>query len=331
MSNKVSVIIPCYNSEVFIDISIESVWSQDYCPIELIIVDDGSTDQSKERILKWEERFRQKGNVLKYVYQTNRGPGGAIDTGLKHVTGEYLTLLDADDVYLPSAIRKKAEFLDMHPDYAGVRNNGWMVRGTERELFINTDDEKAIDDLFTALSFGRTNNWAGSYMIRTDILFQCYPDRNINPSRFGQNFQILLPVSYKRKFGYIDEPLMEYRVQANSHSRAEDPEEQYRRADKNTDGWRGIYMEILDQIVTDPKEHQFYKSAYDAVFYRSRLHQAARYHKMECLNQYYRLLKGTRYASLNDHIVYYSARDSMAVIPLKILRKLKMWMSRKKK
>ena len=330
MEKLVSVIIPCYNSEAFIDFSIESVWTQDYCPIELIVVDDGSTDQSGERVLAWEERFAEKGYTLKYVYQNNRGPGGAIDTGLKYVTGVYLSLLDADDIYLPSAIRKKVEFLDTHPDYVGVRNNGWIVRGVERRLFINSEKEKQIDDLFTALSFGNTNNWSGSYMIRADTLFRFYPDRNINPSRFGQNFQLLLPVSYKRKFGYIDDPLMEYRIQENSHSQAKDPNEQYRRADKNTAGWRDIYMDLLDQIVTDPADHQFYKNAYNSVYYRARLYRAAQFHNMEDLIQNYRLLKGTGYTSLNDHILYYSAKHSAVAIPLKILRRLKMWISRTK-
>ena len=175
MDNLVSIIIPCYNGEKFIDNSIESVYIQDYSPIELIVVDDESTDGSAERIQAWQSKFAEKGNNLKYVYQKNRGPGGAIDTGLKYVTGTYLTLLDADDVYLPGAIRKKVEFLDTHSDYVGVRNNGWRVSGANRHLFITDPEEKKLTDLFTALSFGKTNNWAGTYMVRTDVLFDAYP------------------------------------------------------------------------------------------------------------------------------------------------------------
>ena len=64
----ISVIVPCYNGERFIDQSIESVYLQDYTPIELIVVDDGSTDRSAERIQAWKERFAQKGDTLKYLY-----------------------------------------------------------------------------------------------------------------------------------------------------------------------------------------------------------------------------------------------------------------------
>ena len=81
MRKKVSVIIPCYNGASVINRSIESVYIQDYPNIEMIVVDDGSTDNSKEVILSWVSRFAEKGFVLKYVYQQNRGLGGAIDTG----------------------------------------------------------------------------------------------------------------------------------------------------------------------------------------------------------------------------------------------------------
>lgn len=328
---RVSVIIPCYNAELFIDNSIESVYSQNYRNVELIVVDDGSTDNSCAKIQAWANRFVQKGAVLKYVYQENRGSGGAIDTGLKYVTGEYLSLLDADDVFLPNSIRKRVEFLERHPKCVGVRTNGWYVSEEGRRLFITSDEEKQISDLFTALSFGKTNNWAGTYMIRTKLLFEAYPDRNINPSRLGQNFQILLPVSYRRKFGYIDEPLMEYRIQENSHSKSSDPEKQYKLDETNSKGWRDIYMDILDRFVTDPQEHAMYLAGYNSVFYRRAMLRAAAHAKKEDILECYRQLCRTGHASLNDHIIYYSVMRSPVVIPLKVVRRLKSILSRKGK
>ena len=159
MDKLVSVIIPCYNGERFIDQSIASVYLQDYTPIELIVVDDGSTDGSAERIQAWKERFTQKGDTLKYLYQTNQGQAAATNYGLKHVTGQYLSLLDADDVFLPGSLSTRREFLEAHPDYVGVRSNGWRVCGKDRQLFIISDEEKQIADLFTALSFGKTNHF----------------------------------------------------------------------------------------------------------------------------------------------------------------------------
>lgn len=322
MGSIVSIIIPCYNGEKFIDTSIESVFIQDYSPIELIVVDDESTDGSAERILAWQSKFAEKGSNLKYVYQKNRGLGGAIDTGLKHVTGTYLTLLDADDVYLPGAIRKKAEFLDTHPDYAGVRNNGWRVSGENRHLFITDPAEKTITDLFAALSFGKTNNWAGTYMVRTDVLFEAYPDRNIDPSRLGQNFQILLPVSYGRKFGYIDEPLMEYRIQPDSHAYASDPEVQYQKTVKNSQGWRDIYRNVLAWLITDSKQREFYLNAYDSVYHRASMHRAADARKEDDVHKHYRLLKQTGHLTLDDRIDYCNTCSKPLALGLRMLRKL---------
>lgn len=322
MDNLVSVIIPCYNGEGFIDNSIRSVWEQDYPCIELIVVNDGSTDRTEEKILAWQQRFKEKGWILKYLHQENQGPGAATNLGLKHITGDYLTLLDADDVYLPSSIPKRAAFLDRHPDYVGVRSNGWSVHRSEKKLFIESEEEKQITDLFHALSFGKTNNWAGSYMIRTDILFTVYPDRNINPSRLGQNFQILLPISYGRNFGYIDEPLMEYRILDNSHSHASDPEQQYRLSARNSSGWRDIYMDILDRFVIDPKDHELYRNAYNSVFYRGALNRAAQYGKQEDLQFNYQRLRDTGFLTLDDRITYHCARKNLLALPLRIFRKL---------
>lgn len=321
MDKTVSILIPCYNGEAFIDNSIRSVWEQDYPHIELVVVDDGSEDRSKERILAWQQRFADKGWSLKYLHQDNQGPGAATNLGLKYVTGTYLSLLDADDVFLPSSVSKRAAFLDQHPDYAGVRNNGWRVSGNDRRLFINSDAEKQIADLFTALSFGRTNNWAGTYMVRTSILFDAYPDRNIDPSRLGQNFQILLPVSYRRKFGYIDEPLMEYRIQPESLSQAVDTDARYKKECSNSAGWRNIYMGILDWLVTDPEEYRYYRRAYDSVFHRVTMARAINHRQTEDARKAYMLLKETGYLTMDDRIVYASAFHPVHSFLLRAIRK----------
>lgn len=323
MNKRISVVIPCCNAERYIDAGITSIYEQDYPDIELIVVNDGSTDRSEERILAWTERFHQKGYPLKYLHQENQGQAAATSLALKHVTGEYLTLLDADDYFLPGSFIKRAEFLDTHPECVGVRSNGWMLRGGEKELFITTQEEKSITDLFEGLLFGKTNNWAGSYMIRTDVLFECYPDRNIYPSRFGQNMQMLLPVAYKRKFGYIDEPLMAYVLHEDSHSQASSPEEQYRKDERNQQGYRDIYLHLLDRILKDPAEHRKYRNIFDASYYRCAMLRAQKYHKQTQLEESYHALAATGYATLNDKICYYGSIRSPYAVLLKLLRKAK--------
>lgn len=329
MEKKVTVIIPCYNAEKYIDMGIRSIYDQDYNNIELIIVNDGSTDQSEQIILEWVDKFTQKGYSLKYFYQDNQGQATATSHALKHVTGEYLTLLDADDYFLPCAISKKATYLERFPECVGVRSNGWMLRGSEKELFIKTEEEKNITDLFEGLLFGKTNNWAGSYMIRTDALFTFYPDRNIYPSRFGQNMQILLPVAYKQRFGYIDEPLMAYVLHEDSHSQARSPEEQYQKDEANQHGYRDIYLHMLDLILKDSGEHNKYCNIFNASYHRCAMLRAEKYGKSEQLEQSYKALVKTGLASINDRICYYGAIHSPIVYCLKVIRKMKNLIKRR--
>lgn len=328
MNPTISVIIPCYNAESYIDTAIQSVFSQDYPTVELVVVDDGSTDGSREAILSWKTRFENKGFQLKYVYQPNCGQAAATGLGLKHVTGTFLTLLDADDYFLPGSFQKRAYFLNEHPECVGVRSNGWMVRGEDGELFIQTEEEKQLTDLFEGLLYGKTNNWAGSYMIRTDALFAFYPDRNIYPSRFGQNMQILLPVAYKQKFGYIDEPLMTYVLHEDSHSQAKSPEEQYQKDEVNQKGYRDIYLHMLGLILKDPVEYQKYRNIFEASYYRCAMLRAEKYKKQFQLKESYRALNATGLATLNDRICYYHAIGSPLVYPLRVIRKIKKIVNR---
>lgn len=219
---KVSVIIPCYNGAGFIDRSLNSIYLQEYPSIEIIIVDDGSVDQSKEKALKWKQKFAIKNIELKYFYQENQGIGSAINSGLKLVTGDYIILLDVDDEFLPGAINEKVEYLQKHSDINVVRSNGWIIRKDLKYLFVYDETEKSNEDIFLALLRGETNNWAGSYMVRTKALFDFYTDREIYKSRFGQNLQFLLPLAYKNKCGFIDKPQMNYIQQDNSLSNPSD-------------------------------------------------------------------------------------------------------------
>lgn len=100
MSPKVSVIIPTYNRAKFVCESIESVLGQTFEDFELIVVDDGSDDGTKELL----EQYRSDGR-FKYFYQSNRGRSAARNAGISASSGEWLIFLDSDDRLKPDAIR----------------------------------------------------------------------------------------------------------------------------------------------------------------------------------------------------------------------------------
>jgi len=99
---KVSVVIPIYNAESYLDRCIASVIEQSYKDIDIILVDDGSTDSSAAKCREWEKKDKR----IAYIYQENAGLGSARNTGIKLANTEYITFLDADD-WLESAFIEK--------------------------------------------------------------------------------------------------------------------------------------------------------------------------------------------------------------------------------
>lgn len=106
----ISVIIPSYNSGRYICEAVDSVLSQSYTDYEIIVVDDGSTDNTRASLEKYKDSIR-------YIYQENRGLAGARNTGIKLAGGEYLQFLDADDIILPEKFEKQIHFLENNTHY----------------------------------------------------------------------------------------------------------------------------------------------------------------------------------------------------------------------
>lgn len=208
----VSLITGCFNGEKFIERAFCSVLEQTYRPVELIFVNDGSEDNSLAVAKSFIEVCERKDVKLIIIDQENQGNYST--SGIKQALGKYISVLDIDDYLMPESIQARVSFLEQNETYVAVRTNGYEVYENDLEnrtrLFVVDEVEKKREAIFEDLLFGRTNNWAGSYMVRSNILFECYPDRIVPLSRFGQNLQILMPVAYKGKVGFIDKPLMKY-------------------------------------------------------------------------------------------------------------------------
>ena len=116
-SPKVSVVIPACNQAGYLTESIQSVLSQTYNDYEIIVVDDGSTDDTRAVV----ERM---GGGIRYVWQENQGLAGARNTGIRAARGEYVALLDSDDAWLPSFLASMMSLAKANPDaavlYCGV-------------------------------------------------------------------------------------------------------------------------------------------------------------------------------------------------------------------
>jgi glycosyltransferase involved in cell wall biosynthesis len=116
MPPLVSVVIPAYNAGPYVEAAIRSMREQTYTNLEIIVVDDGSTDDT------WEAISRQVAEDprVRAVQQANGGPAVAFNTGFAMARGEYIAKMDADDLSLPVRIARQVDFLERHPDYVVV-------------------------------------------------------------------------------------------------------------------------------------------------------------------------------------------------------------------
>src|SRR5919112_291203 len=138
----VSVVIPCYNQAHFLGEAIESVLAQSYPNFEIIVVDDGSTDDTSEVAGRYPK--------VRLVRQENQGLSGARNAGLARSEGEYVVFLDADDRLLPEALETGLEYLDAHSECAFASGRYRFIGGDGS--FLNPHRHRFVDkDSYVAL------------------------------------------------------------------------------------------------------------------------------------------------------------------------------------
>ena len=116
MKPKVSVIMAVLNGERFIDEAIQSIVDQTYQNVELVVVDDGSTDRTRDRV----DAFRDRLEVRYVRHEAPRGIAPSMNDGLRHATGELIAFLDHDDAWFPEFLQTQASYLAEHPDVGMV-------------------------------------------------------------------------------------------------------------------------------------------------------------------------------------------------------------------
>lgn len=121
-SPLVSVIVPCFNYGAYVGDALRSILEQDYPAIELIVIDDGSTDDSALRIEEVLSGWRSYPAVcrVEFVRQPNQGVSAALNQGLNLARGEFVATFDADDVMVPGRIALQADYLIAHPQVGCV-------------------------------------------------------------------------------------------------------------------------------------------------------------------------------------------------------------------
>ena len=215
----VSVIIPTYNNAKYIGESIGLVLKQTYRNLEIIVVDDGSTDNTREILDPYIEKKH-----IKYIYQENRKQGAARNNGIRHSQGELIALLDSDDLWLPEKLELQVPlFVDKEVGivYAGCiwfnDNDNRIVKTTNFSRFCKG---YIFDDLFNSDKCFIPNS---SAVIRKSCLEEIDSINGSGPywedlsCVSNEDYHFFLRLTHKLKADYVPKHLFRYRLHdANS-------------------------------------------------------------------------------------------------------------------
>jgi len=174
----VSVVIPTFNREKLVGAAIDSVLRQTYRPVEIIVVDDGSTDRTREVVEAY-------GDPVRYVHQRNSGVATARNTGLRVARGEFIALLDSDDEWFPWKLQAQVAVLDRYPDVGmvwtdmtAVNEAGATLHDRYLRIFYNAHDLAKIEEVCDGSHSlgdawrGAPANVAPATLLRGDIFSQ---------------------------------------------------------------------------------------------------------------------------------------------------------------
>ena len=208
---KVSVLIPAYNAMDYLPQTLESVIAQDFSDYEVVIVNDGSSDGIED----WFTGLSEK--RVRLISQKNRGLAGARNTAIAHARGEYLALLDADDLWEPEKLRLQVDILEQNLEVGLVYT--WLalvdMDAQPTGRFLQSNQEGWVwRDLIHRNFVG----CGSTPLIRRDC-FEQEGGFDENLGSYMEDLDMWLRLSLKYEFRVIKQPLVGYRQRPNSASK----------------------------------------------------------------------------------------------------------------
>lgn len=200
---KVSVVMPAFNAEEFIEEAIDSVLNQTFKDFEFIIIDDSSTDSTSAIIKKYQAK---DGRIIYVTNKHAKGVTGALNTGLEIAKGEYIVRMDTDDISLPERLKTQVQFMDEHKEI-GLAGSWYELMGSKTGIKELPTDNKLIK--CTMLLHGAL---AHPTVIFRRKLFEDY-NLNYNPKYvYGQDLDLWIRASKITEITNIPEVLIKYRI-----------------------------------------------------------------------------------------------------------------------
>lgn len=215
----VSIIMPAYNAEKHIDASINSVLNQTYTNWELIIIDDGSTDET----LKIIEKYKNRNNVfvLQHEGGVNLGVSKSRSLGTRFAKGEYIAFLDADDVFFPNKLENQIQIFQNFKDVILIHSRVEIVKNFDSE-FANDFFLDENDRFYNLLE---EKNWLiDNRICNSSVLLKSSTLKNIDfglPQLFQyEDWLLWCLIAGKGLFYYQSEPQIQYRIHPTSATSA---------------------------------------------------------------------------------------------------------------
>jgi teichuronic acid biosynthesis glycosyltransferase TuaG len=207
----VSIIIPIYNAEKYVIETINSVINQTHTNWELILIDDGSTDQSQQIITE----IGKKEQRIKIISQENSGVSIARNTGIKCAKGKVIAFLDSDDCWKNNHLKNRLAIFDKNSSVKWLFGSIELI--DENNNSLNQVISGADDDILNSLLKwdGNTITTPSTICVKKECLHSFSFDENLSTAA-DQDFAIQLASKYRGK--YVEEPTVLYRVLPNSMS-----------------------------------------------------------------------------------------------------------------
>ena len=209
---KVSVVIPCYNSIRYIAETMDTVLNQTHQDFEVLVINDGSTDETPN----WVKQLSEKEPRVRMISQPNRGLPAARNTGIKHALGEYIAILDSDDLWEPTKLAKQVNSLDNNPE-AGLCYTWTALADSDGIATGRLAASNAEGNVWRAMTEMNIVCCGSTPLIRRC----CFDDVGLFDEnlRFSEDWDMWWRIAAKYTFTVVKEPLIRYRQHQSNMSK----------------------------------------------------------------------------------------------------------------
>lgn len=217
-NNLISVIIPMYNNSSEIIKTLDTVYNQTVLPYEIVVCDDGSSDNSVSLVKNYFENKKEIIVNTKIIMQNNQGAGAARNNAIKNTSGKWIAFLDSDDLWMPNKLEKVCDIIKKYEDINIISHNEYSIyseNNKNKKLNDYSNWYNTKQDLFVQLF--EQNFFSTSCMVVKKKLIENagFFDESL---RSAQDYDLWLRVSDKQRAYIIDEPLAYYVVRSGNIS-----------------------------------------------------------------------------------------------------------------